>query len=329
MPTRQALMPLDQAAELIASGRFLSIAGDEQALRQLPTGHWIGGTIPYFMAETGGTVSRDAVFVTEIAGNAEPPTLRLYDPAGLPQICRNAPESGYSILILPAFSDCHARFARNAPNYEEMYMKPLIGWVAGVHLDDLGTITPKVVLGSTGEFAENQAAVMDVPLPPERFAQIDIVNLFRPGRGPAITFAETGFTAGSCLIDGQPGNLADHLLDQGIDTRLPLVADYSGAMINVSIKAVDRAARSVDFYAPVFPGVAYRVAEPVDDYVAAFRAALPELDNGISFSCNCILNYLYSDLQGKRTGQAVGPITFGEIGYQLLNQTLVYLSVSE
>ena len=329
MPTRQALIPLDKAAELIASGCFLSIAGDEHALRQLPTGNWIGGTIPYFMTETGGTVSRDAVFVTEIAGYASPPTLRLYDPAGLPQICRNAPESGYSILIIPAFSDCHARFARNAPNYEEMYMKPLIGWVAGVHLDDLGTITPKVVLGTTGEFAENQAVVMDVPLPPERFAQIDIVNLFRPGRGPAITFPETGFTAGNCLIDGRPGNLADYLLDQGIDTRLPLVADYSGAMINVSIKGVDRAARTVEFYAPVFPGTPYRIAEPVADYVSAFRAALPEGNGDISFSCNCILNYLYSDLQGKRTGQAVGPITFGEIGYQLLNQTLVYLSVSE
>ena len=38
---------------------------------------------------------------------------------------------------------------------------------------------PRVVLGPTGEFAGDCAVVMDVPLPPERFAQIDIVNLFR------------------------------------------------------------------------------------------------------------------------------------------------------
>jgi hypothetical protein len=40
-----------------------------------------------------------------------------------------------------------------------------------------------------------------------------------------------------------------------------------------------------------------------------------------------ILNYLYSNLEGMRTGDMVGPITFGEIAYQLLNQTLVYLTI--
>lgn len=329
MQTRQELISISQAAELIQAGCFLSIAGDEAALRQLPTGHWIGGTIPYFMADQGGTSSRDSVFVTEVDGYSEAPILRFYDPAALPQICRNGPENGYSILIIPAFSSCHANFARNAPNYEEMYMKPLIGWIAGTHLDDLGHSTPKVVLGSTGEFAENMAVVMDVPLAPGKFAQIDIVNLFRPGRGARITFAETGFAAGDCLIDGNKGNLVDYLISNKIDTRLPLVADYSGAMINVSIKGIDQAARRADFYAPVFPAVEYRIAEPVNDYLTAFQAELPQLDNGISFSCNCILNYLYSSLEGQRTGHVVGPMTFGEIGYQLLNQTLVYLTINE
>lgn len=329
MKTQQGLMSVASAAELIRNGKYLSIAGDEAALRQLPTGNWIGGTIPYFMAAEGGTVCREQVFVTEVSGYAEPPQMRFYDPGSLPQICRNAPENGYSILIIPAFSSSHASFARNAPNYEEMYMKPLIGWIAGVHLDDLGKATPKVVLGSTGEFSEDHAAVMDVPLPAEKFAQIDIVNLFRPGTGESITFADTGFSAGACQINGQPGNLADYLLENHTDTRLPLVADYSGAMINVSIKSIDKDARRVEFYAPVFPGLEYRVAAPVADYLGAFQTALPQMDSAISLSCNCILNFLYSDLEGKRTGNVTGPMTFGEIGYQLLNQTLVYLTVSE
>jgi hypothetical protein len=329
MQTRQELVSTERAAALIEAGHFLCIAGDEAALRQLPQGNWIGGTIPYFMAENGGTVSRDAVFISEISGYAAAPTLRLYDPAGLPQICRNAPENGYSILIMPAFSSSHASFARNAPNYEEMYMKPLIGWIAGVHLDDLKTVTPKVVLGTTGEFAEDKTVVMDVPLAAEKFAQIDIVNLFRQGRGATITFPETGFSANDCLIDGQTANFADYLSQTGHDPRLPLVADYSGAMINVSIKAIDRDAHQVEFYAPVFPGIAYRLAEPVADYISTFQGALPELDSEVTFSCNCILNYLYSDLEGKSTGQMIGPITYGEIGYQLLNQTLVYLSIRE
>jgi hypothetical protein len=327
MTANTGLMSIGRAAELIGQGKYLNIAGDEDALRQLPKGYWIGGTIPYFMADDGGTIARDRVFVHEIEVFEELPSIRLHDVDSLPQLCRTAPENGYTILIVPAFGPCHGSFAENAPNYEEMYMKPLVGWVAGVHLDDLGQRTPKVVLGTTGEFSDQHAVAIDVPLPADKFARIDIINLFQPGAGAAITFDATGFAAGDCRIGGQPANLAEHLLAGGIDSRLPLVADYCGAAINVSIKAIDAGARRVDFYAPVFPGVEYRIAAPLGDYVNAFQAALPRIDGGLTFSCNCILNFLYSGLEGQRTGPITGPMTFGEIGYQLLNQTLVYLTV--
>jgi hypothetical protein len=320
-------MSIGRAAELIGRGKYLNIAGDEDALRQLPKGNWIGGTIPYFMADEGGTIARDRVFVHEIEVFGEAPGIRLHDVDSLPQICRDAPDNGYTILIVPAFGPCHGSFAENAPNYEEMYLKPLVGWVAGIHLDDLGQRTPKVLLGTTGELFDQHAVAMDVPLPAGKFARIDIVNLFRPGTGPAITFDTTGFPAGDCRIDGQPANLAEYLNKGEIDSRLPLVADYCGAAINVSVKAIDAAAGRVEFYAPVFPGIEYRIAAPVDDYLNAFQAALPQINGGLTFSCNCILNFLYSGLEGKRTGPITGPMTFGEIGYQLLNQTLVYLTV--
>ena len=320
-------MPVGRAADLIRAGKYLSIGGDEQALRQLPAGNWIGGTIPYFMANDGGKISLDQVFVHEIKGFSAPPIMRLYDADGLPQLCRNAPENGFTILIIPAFSECHGSFAENAPNYEDMYMKPVVGWISGIHLDDLGKVSPKVVLGTTGEFSEQHAVAMDVPLPPNKFARVDIINLFRPGTGDTITFAETGFSVGACQINGKQANLADYLIGNSTDTRLPLVADYCGAMINVSIKGIDANARRVDFYAPVFPGLDYKIAAPVNDYLGSFQAALPKIDSGISFSCNCILNFLYSGLEGKRTANVTGPMTFGEIGYQLLNQTLVYLTI--
>jgi len=329
MKATAKLVSIGQASDLINSGKYLNIAGDEAALRRLPKGNWIGGTIPYFMADEGGTITRDKVFVNEIEVYGQVPTLRLYDVDSLPQLCRNAPDHGYTLLVVPAFGPCHSSFAENAPNYEEMYMKPLIGWVAGIHLDDLGKNTPKVALGTTGELSDQHAVAIDVPLPPEKFVHIDIVNLFKPGDGDSITFDSTGFSAGSCLINGQPANLADYLTAKEIDTRLPLVADYCGAMINVSIKGVDTASKRVDFYAPVFPGVSYRIAAPVADYVNGFLAALPKLDTSVTFSCNCILNFLYSNLEGKRTANITGPITFGEIGYQLLNQTLVYLTINE
>ena len=81
------------------------------------------------------------------------------------------------------------------------------------------------------------------------------------------------------------------------------------------------------FFAPRHHG-ALRHAAPVADYVSAFLSRLPtELGGSLAFSCNCVLNYLHSGLEGRKTGDVVGPITFGEIAYQLLNQTLVYLEI--
>jgi len=70
--------------------------------------------------------------------------------------------------------------------------------------------------------------------------------------------------------------------------------------------------------------VDYRLARPVGDYAAAFRSRLAGYDTSdVVFSCNCILNFLFGELEGKTIGGVEGPITFGELGYQLLNQTMV------
>ncbi|MBI5899051.1 MAG: hypothetical protein HZB40_07500 [Rhodocyclales bacterium] len=320
-------MSLDDAVRLVESRRFLCIAADERLLRSLPAGNWIGGTIPYFMGQDGGTSTQDALFVTAFPVLAGPPTIRFYDATQLPQVCADAPENGFSLVIIPAFSDLHSRFAYDAPSYADMYLKPLVGWIAGIHLDDLATARPAVVNGMTGEIDCERAIVMHVELPSELSAQIDIINLFRQGDGDRIIFPETGFAADRCLINGEPGNLADYLTGHTIDTRLPLVANYCGALVNVSFKGVDADRRRVEFYAPVFPDIEYRLAAEVPNYVTAFQAAVPNAERTLAFSCNCILNYLYSELEGKRTGHLRGPMTFGEIAYQLVNQTLVYLSI--
>jgi hypothetical protein len=84
----------------------------------------------------------------------------------------------------------------------------------------------------------------------------------------------------------------------------------------------------VNFYAPVFKGIEYRFAENIPDYVEAFHGKIDEIKNRNSgFACNCILNFLYGGLEGKNIGGFYGPITFGEVAWQLLNQTLVYLQI--
>jgi len=136
-----------------------------------------------------------------------------------------------------------------------------------------------------------------------------------------------GFSAGVVSIGGKRQNLAAYLTDAGIDTKLPLVADYHGAMVNVSVRSVDPAAGQVDFYAPVFPDASYRLARPVADYAGSFASAFTPEGAPLSFSCNCILNYAYAGLEGRQTGRLLGPMSFGEIAYMLLNQTAVYLTI--
>lgn len=318
------LMSPADAAALIATGRPLCIAGEAELLSALPRGDWIGGTIPYFMLGDTTLSSREQVFVTPLEGTGKP-EIRFYDLTSLSRICVDAPENGYTLIIIPAFSAAHSHFARHAPGFEGMYERPLAGWIAGTHLDDLATAHALVFDGRSGTSDPERAVVMHVALPAERYARVDIVNLMEPGAGAPIRFPETGFSAVEAEVNGHRVRLAEHLAASGADIRLPLVADCGGAMVNVSIKGIDPASGQVDFYAPVFDDLEYRLAAPPS---AAARAALPEDAQGF-FACNCVLNYVHSEFAATGAAQLAGPMTFGEIAYQLLNQTMVYLSVED
>ena len=314
-------------AALIESGKTLALAADEAVLRQLPRGNWIAGTIPYFVGETGGMQSRELIHVTEL--NAAGPDAQIvnYSAATMANIAKDAPDNGFTLLVIPGLSGIHTQYAKEARDYEDLFMKPIIGWIAGVHLDDLGKVTPKVVNGRTGEVSDTQAVALHVPLPANRMPVVRILNLFRQGTGDLLTFPEDGFSASTCLVNGQTRNFADYVAEKGLDLALPLVADYNGAQINTSFQGVDAASKVVNFYAPVFAGMEYRQAAPVGDYVQDFEALTDGVHVEAQFACNCILNYLYGKLEGRRTGDLTGPMTFGEIGYQLLNQTQVYLEI--
>lgn len=321
------LLSVEETIQKVKSGKPLSLAGDEKLLKELPNGNWIGGTIPYFMDVSGGTISQDKIFVNELPDYVEKTMVKSYDNAALPNIPKDAPENGFSIIIIPATSEVHLNYAQNAPDYDELFMKPIIGWISGIHLNDLGKISPKVFNGQTGEMSDEKAVVMHIELPAEKMAAISIVNLFEQGQGDVISFPKTGFNAKDCFVNGEKHNFADYLLQNKIDTKLPLVADYAGAMINVSFQEIQEDEKNVSFYAPVFPDIEYKIASPVVDYVTSFKNSIPNGQTAAVFSCNCILNFLYSELENKKTANMTGPVTFGEVAYQLLNQTFVYLEI--
>ncbi|OIO00552.1 MAG: hypothetical protein AUJ49_09750 [Desulfovibrionaceae bacterium CG1_02_65_16] len=325
----QNILTLSEVAERISGGKTLLLAGDERLLAQLPKGNWIGGSIPYFVAPLqGGMVSREVIFSTDISDLAASVEIKAYDENGLGQVYCEGGENGFSVIIIPALSEAHHSFAVNAPNYKNFGAKPLVGWVAGVHLDDLGKISPKVFNGKTGTVNTQNAVVMHVALAPGKAVDVGIMNIFDQGDGDILTFRQDGFTAREVVVNGVAENFAVYIARKGLDTKLPLVADYYGAKVNVSFQSAGDKDGVVKFYAPVFSGVRYKHARPVEDYAKTFADEMAKLgvsDKKVIFSCNCILNFLYLGLEGKDTAPFVGPVTFGEIAYQLLNQTLVYI----
>lgn len=323
------LADLETVKTLIRQQRSLVLAGDEALLRALPEGNWIGGTIPYFMSVDGGKASRQQIFVLEIPQLAERARVTLYDEQTIANIGIDSPDNGYTILILPAFTPIHRHFALEAPNFEQQFFRVIAGWVAGTHLDEIGKVSPKVFAGRGGSGLESGAVAMHVALPVAYEAKLGIVNIFEQGDGEAIQFPESGFQASECIVDGRRENILDFVGRSGIDLRLPLVSDFCGTKVNVSIQAADVAARTLRFFAPVFKDVTYRAARPVTNYAQKFlAAAVPEPGQTV-FACNCVLNYLHGQLEGRHTGGLLGPMTFGEIAYQLLNQTLVHITVTK
>jgi hypothetical protein len=322
-----SLCTLEETDALIKAGKVLLIAGEEELLERLSPGSWIGGTAVNFIDADGGVTNREQVFVTDLSPYVDEAKVRRYDVASLPTLANDYCDGGFSVLIVPGMSEAHSAFARDVQSYPGVFNAPLIGWVSAVHLSEIGAKTPKAFAGS-GD-AVFDAVALHVRLKPEFAASIDIINLFAQGDGDVIEFEQDGFvTTDTCRVNGQRKRLSAYIAEKNIDTRLPLVADFFGAMINVSVQSVDDAKGAVTFYAPVFKGVSYRFAAPVPDYTAAFDAFVTTSKAEIpAFSCNCILNYEYANLEGKKTGEFTGPITFGEIAYMLLNQTLVRLDI--
>ncbi|MCL2498418.1 MAG: hypothetical protein FWF06_07385 [Symbiobacteriaceae bacterium] len=318
------LKSLEETASLIKQGKLLHVAATEALLKQLPTGNWIGGTTEYFMCHTGGVVSGEFLFVNELP--SEVFTIRSYDTIDIGGFTQEAYDNGFSLIVLPFDSEIHWHYARYAASFEDIFFKNVVGWVAGVNLG-IPEQTPLAYDGRHGVAYRDKAVVLHVSLPAESLVNLGIINIFtRDASSPLFEFPEDTFTVTTCTIDGRKGLLADYLRENNIDIQLPLVGDYSGVGINISIKAV--VDDVVHLYAPVFQGIEYHLAESIADYATEFRRQLEDFgDIQAVFSCNCILNFLYGELQGKEVGRFIGPITFGEVAYQLVNQTLVYVVV--
>jgi hypothetical protein len=318
------LTNFENATNLINQGKLLHIAGTEALLKKLPKGNWIGGSTEYFMTSEGGKISADSLFVTTFP--YENFSIKSYSADEIKNVARDTFDSGFSIVIVPFDSAAHKEYAQNAAGYDDMFIKNVAGWVAGVNLNKPEQ-TPITVNGKSGEIYSDRAAVLHLEVPADKTVGINIINIFtQDENSPVIEFTKEGFSIETCLVDGKEVVFADYIKQNNLNIKLPLVGDYSGNGVNISLKSIENGA--VQLYAPVFSNIKYRFAKNISDYRQEFHNRLVGItDTEAVFSCNCILNFLYGELEGKKIEAFNGPITFGEIAYQLLNQTLVCVTV--
>jgi len=322
------LITFEETSKLITDGKLLHIAGTGELLKKLPKGKWIGGSTEYFMAKDGGKVSGDLLFVDEFPSekSIENFAIKSYDVQNIKNVTEDAFENGFSILIVPFDSALHKEYAQNAAGYNKMFMKIIVGWISGINLGKAGQ-TPLAVNGMTLEAFSDKAVALHLQTPEDKAVSVNIINIFeQDSNSPLIEFTEEGFSIKKCLVDGKETAFADYIAKNAIDTKLPLVGSYSGSGINVSFKSIEDGV--VNLYAPVFSGIKYRMAKTITNYVDSFNKRVSEhKETKPLFSCNCILNFLYGELEHNKIETFTGPITFGEIAYQLVNQTLVYISI--
>jgi len=318
------LLTFDETVKKINEGGLLHISGTQTLLEKLPKGNWLGGTGEHFMGADGGIVTKELFFVTPMPYDTY--KIQTYTADTIKNVVIDGYENGFTIIILPFASPVHAEYALNANNYEEMYMRPIAGWVAGTNLDNPEQI-PKVGNGHLGEIYEDKGVALHVQLPEGKVASVNIVNIFSPNEDfPVLEFDEQSFVVRNCIIDGEKTLFADFLKKYNTSSMAPMIGDYSGAPVNISFQAMDE--NSVQLAAPPTKGIKYQWASPVEDYAAAFQKHAKDLEGkNIAFACNCLYNFLYGQLEGKQIPVFAGPATWGEIAYILVNQTFVYISI--
>ena len=313
----------EEVSEMIRAGNSLLLAGDAKLLSQLPAGNWIGGTTPYFILyPENRTTSFDKIFVNRLPDFITAAEVREYDETNIKNIFKDGAQKGFTVVVMPFASQVAVEYSLNATNYENFAAHPVCGWLTGLPLDIIMTEKSHCASGIGPNLFTDKAVAMHVTLPESKYAEIKIFNPYIQGDGDSITFEENNLIVKDALINGEKRNFAEYLRGIGYDMLMPLVANYSGAMINVVVCAID--GEVVPMSAPVFSHVDYRIAK-VDDQIVE-----PSLiSDKIVFSVTCIGNFIQPDICAQFLRKMNGPVVYGEIAYQQMGQTTVYVTVDD
>ncbi len=327
---KKQLYTVEEVNSLIKAGRKLIVTADEVLLDKLDEGDWIAGTIPYFMTDEGGILTNEKLFVNDLTEVGKNFKFEQYNAKNIHNITTNSFGNGFTIVILPLGSEIHACFSLNSLNYTDILINPVLGFVSGFNLNDTNNPSAYTYFGGNKEKSNAAGVVLHIELPENEVARVEIIN---PNsideNSPEFIFPTTSFEQSDCKINGEDGNIADYLIS--IDHHslsIPLISSTNGALINRDVQFIDKANRKVSFYAPLYSDEKYRLAKKSDDF-AALLVDKMKIDKNISpYSCLCVSFYLLGNLENKIVN-INGAFTFGEIAYQLLNQTTVFLLIDK
>ena len=307
---------------MIRNGKLLHISASQELLSKLPAGNWIGGSTIYFATEAGQEDTEGKLWVFELGFDTF--KIEVYDEHSIEHVTEDAYANGFTLIILPAETNVLQDYAMKSLNYKNIFLKNVLGWVAGTECDE----KPLVVDGKNARFLNDKAVALHISLPEEKIAVINVVNIFTANDdSPIIEFEEEDFFAKDCIINGKKECLVDYAAAHGINLHFPIVGEYSGSEINTTIVNIAED-KVVTFAAPLFKGIKYRFAKPLSDYAGSFVekiSSIPNKDYVVAW--NCVSNMRYGNLQKRDLGGFYGPYVYGEIAYQLVNQTVVYLQI--
>lgn len=324
------LYTTDEVSAFIQEGRVMLLTGMESAIRKLPKGKWIGGTSPYFM-DTVGKVNDDLIMVDDFTDIAKNICFDHFNEENIGNLFEHQFSNGFSVIVMPFDSPVHKSFATRAlHDIPGMFENPLVGYISCCHLEDFGKAKTYSAFGIDGELSETNAVVLHVELNDGLVARAEIMNFdVIDETTPVIKFPVTSFVQSECTIDGKSANIVDYLLEYRKQRGqvVPLVAECGGALINRDIREIDEVNKTVSFFSPAEAGDEYRMSKPNGDYQQLFNEGLSQKSNVVAcFSCTSYFGG--GQFEGKSIKQN-GVYAFGEIGYQLLNKTIVTLEVDK
>lgn len=318
-----------EVIKFISEEKKMVLSASENMLDQLPKGDWIGGTSPYFMDIDGGKITKEKIFVDDLTGVAIDFKIETYDKDNIKNIALNSFKNGFTVLIIPLDSEVGNEFGINSLTYDKIFDNPIVGHVAGFDIAKAGEESPKVYNGQSNEKITNNGVAIHIELPENKVARVEILNLFSIDKSsPEIKFPKNSFTQSECSINGKKENIAEFFNKINHKEGTPIISDCNGAIINRDVREINLEKKEVTFYTPIYHDDVYYLSNKIDDFQKSFDENLKTENVNIPYSCVCVSYYFNANLENKKI-QTEGVFAFGEIAFQLLNQTLVFLEIDE